>query len=659
MQTGLLFFQSLPDDLSLSPKKESQDPGSVTRLAEKGRLPENSIFLSTLKQIAADPQRTWLNSGLFESLLLAPASPPTDNSESKPIIQGRSDGAFEWLKFFMNYALGFQNPEDGKNPASTDFNDKASSLSYLKDFGPVASEAHGGTPLLDPVSQTTESGADAEALITQLKSQILNILNVTQDVQVPDLSALSPTQMDESDAEAAKFFSVFENRIIDFLKTNPNPQPSDPLTKTDPAVSDGLNKKNPLYALISDLLHGRETSGSMPIATTAYDNFQLPDPAITPQGPDSDNGRYDQALLVKLLSYLQGRQKGIENNPSGPIIRANGVNHSEDLTTAPPKTNTGIQNPESVPEKIILDAGDRYNERDHVSKFGLDFRQRMKQTTSGAIATGAKDAAATHLKAAVAVPPPSDQNRPIDHQAARDGDIKAGLFQGAEIKTPTSETGTLSSEAEKDSHDFKDSGPRINFADRFIREDAGDRAARVIPENGDKASPFSNNRGSESLSETASSAKDPDPAANFSRTGTLSQIVEKAAFNLKDGQSELRLNLKPDFLGRIHMRIVTENHQVTLKISTEFLAVKEIIENNIHQLKADLQNHGLEINSLDVSVTKDSHQQGSGHQPASQLKANSDAGAKSGRDDHGQKELSDPNSAGEENGSDNAIDYFA
>ncbi|MCP5049120.1 MAG: hypothetical protein GY940_18265, partial [bacterium] len=141
MQTGLLFFQSLPDDLSLTPKKESLDPGSVTRSAEKGRFPENSIFLSTLKQIANDPQRTRLNSGVFESLLLALEPSPSDNPDSKPIIQDRSGEALEWLNIFMNTALGFQNPEDRKGPASAGINDKSSPVSLLKYFDPVGFEA--------------------------------------------------------------------------------------------------------------------------------------------------------------------------------------------------------------------------------------------------------------------------------------------------------------------------------------------------------------------------------------------------------------------------------------------------------------------------------------------------------------------------------------
>ncbi len=53
------------------------------------------------------------------------------------------------------------------------------------------------------------------------------------------------------------------------------------------------------------------------------------------------------------------------------------------------------------------------------------------------------------------------------------------------------------------------------------------------------------------------------------------------------------------------MQVITENQQVTVKILTEFGFVKDMIENNIHQLKADLQQHGLEVDKVDVSVSRD------------------------------------------------------
>jgi flagellar hook-length control protein FliK len=90
---------------------------------------------------------------------------------------------------------------------------------------------------------------------------------------------------------------------------------------------------------------------------------------------------------------------------------------------------------------------------------------------------------------------------------------------------------------------------------------------------------------------------------------TLDQIVQKAALNLKNGQNEVQIHLKPDFLGQIRMQIITDSQQVTVRIFAEFPAVKELIENNAHLLRSELQNHGLDIDELEVSVSQHSDQQ--------------------------------------------------
>lgn len=92
------------------------------------------------------------------------------------------------------------------------------------------------------------------------------------------------------------------------------------------------------------------------------------------------------------------------------------------------------------------------------------------------------------------------------------------------------------------------------------------------------------------------------------RNQAVNQIVQKAVLHLKHGQSEVRLDLKPDFLGHIRMQIITESQQVTVRILTEYPLVKELIENNLSQLKSELQNHGLEIDELEVSVDSDADQ---------------------------------------------------
>ncbi|MBW2608184.1 MAG: flagellar hook-length control protein FliK [Deltaproteobacteria bacterium] len=115
--------------------------------------------------------------------------------------------------------------------------------------------------------------------------------------------------------------------------------------------------------------------------------------------------------------------------------------------------------------------------------------------------------------------------------------------------------------------------------------------------------------------------------SNISRAGTLNQIVEKAALSLKNGKSQVRIELKPEFLGSVRMKITMENHLVTLRILTELPVVKEMIENNINQLKTDLQSHGLEIDKLDVTVANDSQQRGKGFEKADFLSENENSEA--------------------------------
>jgi flagellar hook-length control protein FliK len=89
------------------------------------------------------------------------------------------------------------------------------------------------------------------------------------------------------------------------------------------------------------------------------------------------------------------------------------------------------------------------------------------------------------------------------------------------------------------------------------------------------------------------------------RADTLNQIVDKAVFRLRNGQSEVRIDLKPDSLGHVRLQIVAENHQVTLRITAESHAAKNLIDSGIGQLKADLQAQGLRVDELEVSVANE------------------------------------------------------
>jgi flagellar hook-length control protein FliK len=55
------------------------------------------------------------------------------------------------------------------------------------------------------------------------------------------------------------------------------------------------------------------------------------------------------------------------------------------------------------------------------------------------------------------------------------------------------------------------------------------------------------------------------------------------------------------------MRIVTENNLVTIRIVTDSPVARDLIDANAHQLKTELQQQGLNVESIQVSVSDDQH----------------------------------------------------
>lgn len=86
------------------------------------------------------------------------------------------------------------------------------------------------------------------------------------------------------------------------------------------------------------------------------------------------------------------------------------------------------------------------------------------------------------------------------------------------------------------------------------------------------------------------------------REELFSQIVEHAKVVVNNGGSEMEINLKPEHLGKLQLKVTIENDVVTAKFFAESQQVKEIIESNLSQLKRNLQENGMQVDMIMVSV---------------------------------------------------------
>ena len=82
----------------------------------------------------------------------------------------------------------------------------------------------------------------------------------------------------------------------------------------------------------------------------------------------------------------------------------------------------------------------------------------------------------------------------------------------------------------------------------------------------------------------------------------LNSIVRQARFMIHKGQSSAVIKLEPPSLGKLRLDIVTENSRVTGRIIVESPKVKEIIQHSISELRENLAQNGLKVDSFDVQV---------------------------------------------------------
>ncbi len=185
-----------------------------------------------------------------------------------------------------------------------------------------------------------------------------------------------------------------------------------------------------------------------------------------------------------------------------------------------------------------------------------------------------------------------------------------------------------------------------------------DKIVQIEGENKDSSLLYGQDHMSERLAkfETATSASDSTQRSLSSQA--MHQIVQRAVLSFNNGQSEVRIDLKPEFLGHIRMQIVTDSQQVAVKIMAENPFVKDMLESNLNQLKADLQAQGLKVDELEVSVARDSHNGTQNQTTADATKSNSlreDIASEDG--DATEQDESPVDDS--ETISENTIDYFA
>ncbi len=141
------------------------------------------------------------------------------------------------------------------------------------------------------------------------------------------------------------------------------------------------------------------------------------------------------------------------------------------------------------------------------------------------------------------------------------------------------------------------------------------------------------------------------------------QIVEQIKIMIKPDQTSMELQLNPESLGKINLSVVAKDGIMTAHFTTQNELAKEAIESQMQVLKDNLNNQGLKVESIEVTVsnfTFDQSSQASGGegkgQQSNTRNRNTDPVEAESYPDSNEKEAGDMELM---NQSGNSIDYTA
>jgi flagellar hook-length control protein FliK len=91
------------------------------------------------------------------------------------------------------------------------------------------------------------------------------------------------------------------------------------------------------------------------------------------------------------------------------------------------------------------------------------------------------------------------------------------------------------------------------------------------------------------------------PAESTFVKDNVMRIVDKASASAQEGRYEFDVDLKPDFLGKVSIRLTMQDGEVRMHVRTDDPAVKGMFSDQSNALTSALKEKGIALSSVDVS----------------------------------------------------------
>lgn len=85
----------------------------------------------------------------------------------------------------------------------------------------------------------------------------------------------------------------------------------------------------------------------------------------------------------------------------------------------------------------------------------------------------------------------------------------------------------------------------------------------------------------------------------------IREMVKQANVMLKRGGGEMKIEMTPEGMGKVHLKVAVENGQVSVQMLTESDSAKRLLEKGLGDLRSSLAEHQLKVEHVKVDVGQD------------------------------------------------------
>lgn len=117
--------------------------------------------------------------------------------------------------------------------------------------------------------------------------------------------------------------------------------------------------------------------------------------------------------------------------------------------------------------------------------------------------------------------------------------------------------------------------------------------------------------GAASAAGTTAAALSPDKmmltGANKQESAeNVKELINQAQVIIKKGGGEMNVEMKPEGMGQVHLKVAVENGQVNIQMMAQNEKVKKMLDEGLHDLKTSLAAHKLQVEALKVGIAQGS-----------------------------------------------------